>query len=481
MEKGIRTQPDLLGDAPEKLVVALQGLEELLAVDKFLLRKITDHFVKELEKGLSAEGGDIVIVPQPMNVTWIMGYPTGKEKGKFLILDMGGTNLRVSQAELFGSDRDMESIQEKYSIPQSIKHSTADELWDFVADCVQKFLQSRLREDERSNNLPLAFTFSYPVVQSSIKLGVLQRWTKDFCVSGVEGHDIVFQLEAAFERKQIPVRVVALINDTVGTLFAAAYGDREAKIGSIASTGCNAAYMEEIGAIPKILGCGLPSDALVAINTEYGAFDNSRRILPRTRFDDEIDRTSAHPGQQLYEKMVAGAYMGEMLRLVMLELHEAKLLFKGQDVSCLRQPNALDASIFPTLEEDTTACMEGIRKCLWEKMGVDPAPHELKTCRYLAELVGTRAARLYSCGIAAICKKRDIERCHVGVDGSIFGHYENYRKRAAQALRDIFAWPDDLEDPIVFGFYKDGSGVGAALIAALAVERSDGSLLSRTE
>ncbi|GIC88613.1 putative hexokinase [Aspergillus udagawae] len=475
MEKALRTQPDLLSGAPEKLVVALQGLEELLAVDKFLLRKITDHLVNELITGLSAQGGDI-----PMNVTWVMGYPTGKEHGKFLILDIGGTNLRVSQAELFGSDCDMESIQEQYSIPQSIKQGTADDLWDFVADCVQKFLQSRLRIDLRSKVLPLAFTFSYPVIQSSIKFGVLQRWTKDFCVSGVEGHDVVFQLEAAFERKQIPVRVVALVNDTVGTLFAAAYGDREAKIGSIASSGCNAAYMEEVGAIPKIQGCGLPSDALIAINTEYGAFDNSRRILPRTRFDDEIDRTSAHPGQQLYEKMVSGPYLGELLRLVMLELHEAKLLFVGQDVSCLRQPNAMDTSLFPTLE-DTTECMENARRCLWEKMGLDPAPHERKTCRYLAELVGTRAARLYSCGIAAICKKRDIERCHVGVDGSIFGHYQNYRKRAAQALRDIFAWPDDLEDPIVFGFYKDGSGVGAALIAALAVERSDGSLLSRTE
>ncbi|KAH2710696.1 hypothetical protein KXW03_007324, partial [Aspergillus fumigatus] len=240
MEKGLRTQPDLLSGAPEKLVIALQGLEELFAADRFLLRKITDHFVKEMEKGLSAEGGDI-----PMNVTWIMGYPTGKEQGKFLILDMGGTNLRVSQAQLLGSDRDMESIQEKYSIPQSIKQGTADDLWDFVADCVQKFLQSRLSESERSKVLPLAFTFSYPVIQSSIKVGVLQCWTKDFCVSGVEGHDVVFQLEAAFERKKIPVRVVALVNDTVGTLFAAAYRDQEVKIGSIASTGCNAAYMEE--------------------------------------------------------------------------------------------------------------------------------------------------------------------------------------------------------------------------------------------
>jgi hexokinase len=52
MEKDLRTQPDLLSGAPEKLVVALQGLEELFAADRFLLRKITDHLVKEMEKGL---------------------------------------------------------------------------------------------------------------------------------------------------------------------------------------------------------------------------------------------------------------------------------------------------------------------------------------------------------------------------------------------------------------------------------------------
>jgi hexokinase len=154
-----------------------------------------------------------------MNVTWVMGYPTGKEHGKFLILDMGGTNLRVSQAELFGSDCDMESIQEKYSIPQSIKQGTADDLWDFVADCVQKFLQSRLRVDLRSKVLPLAFTFSYPVIQSSIKFGVLQRWTKDFCVSGVEGHDVVFQLEAAFERKVCPLVIPSRLQRLENVVF----------------------------------------------------------------------------------------------------------------------------------------------------------------------------------------------------------------------------------------------------------------------
>lgn len=40
----------------------------------------------------------------------------------------------------------------------------------------------------------------------------------------------------------------------------------------------------------------------------------------------------------------------------------------------------------------------------------------------LAKLIGTRAARLASCGMAAIVKKLDIldEGCSIGVDGSLY-------------------------------------------------------------
>jgi hexokinase len=49
--------------------------------------------------------------------------------------------------------------------------------------------------------VPLALTFSFPVDQKNIRSGILQRWTKKFEVSGVEGEDIVPQLEAALARK----------------------------------------------------------------------------------------------------------------------------------------------------------------------------------------------------------------------------------------------------------------------------------------
>lgn len=100
---------------------------------------------------------------------------------------------------------------------------------------------------------------------------------------------------------------------------------------------------------------------------------------------------------------------------------------------------------------------------------------ELELIRRLAELIGTRAARLSSCGVAAICKKKNYESCHVGADGSVFNKYPHFKARGAQALKEILDWPEKTdpkaEDPIEILAAEDGSGVGAALIAALTLKR----------
>lgn len=63
--------------------------------------------------------------------------------------------------------------------------------------------------------------------------------------------------------QNVPVKLVALINDTTGTLIASAYVEQATRVGVIFGTGCNAAYMERVGNIPKIKDLGLPEDALV--------------------------------------------------------------------------------------------------------------------------------------------------------------------------------------------------------------------------
>lgn len=49
-----------MADMPRDLKEQIEKLEEIFVVPTQKLKEITDHFVKELEKGLSTEGGSIV-------------------------------------------------------------------------------------------------------------------------------------------------------------------------------------------------------------------------------------------------------------------------------------------------------------------------------------------------------------------------------------------------------------------------------------
>ena len=267
--------------------------------------------------------------------------------------------------------------------------------------------------------------------------------------------------------------MAALINDTTGTLIASRYTDPEVHIGCIFGTGVNAAYMENAGSIPKLAHLGLPPNMPMAINCEYGAFDNEHVALPLTKYDLAIDRDSPRPGQQAFEKMTAGLYLGEIFRLALVDVleHKPGLCFAGQNTEKLHRPYLLDSSFLAAIEEDPYENLQEAEELFERVLNIKPSRSELELIRRLAELIGTRAARLSACGVAAICIKKNIEYCHVGADGSVFTKYPHFKARGAQSLREIFGWKDDEADKVVILPAEDGSGVGAALIAALTLDR----------
>jgi hexokinase len=84
----------------------------------------------------------------------------------------------------------------------------------------------------------------------------------------------------------------------------------------------------------------------------------------------------------------------------------------------------------------------------------------------ICELIGLRAARLSAAGIAAIVTKINrLDGCTVAIDGSLFEHYPHFGNRMRDALREILGIS---EAGIEFSQARDGSGQGAALIAALS-------------
>ncbi|KAL6230242.1 hypothetical protein BDW75DRAFT_223183 [Aspergillus navahoensis] len=457
------------GGISSPLLKEIDNIKDQFKVDTVSLKHITDYFVRQLEEGLTRYDGEI-----PMNITWVPSFPTGHETGRYLAIDMGGTNLRICDVTLTEEKGAYRIEQDKYRLPGHLRKGKGADLWEFIAEKLEDFLAKHKLSEENGEKVPLAFTFSYPVSQDHIRHGVLQRWTKGFDISGVEGEDVVAHLEEVFEKRNVPVRLVALVNDTVGTLIASAYKNPAIKIGSIFATGCNAAYMEKVSRIPKIADRGfqLESDALVSINCEYGAFDNGHKVLPRTRFDKEIDETSARPGQQTYEKMVAGMYMGELLRLLLLHLHESSGVFTDAEIDRLRGYGTMDSASLSRMEAGGSAAerMGAAKSILKELYGIEATDEEARVCCLLAEIVCTRAARLYACGIAALCRKQGIKECAVGVDGSTFEKYSQFRERAIHALGEILDWPEG-QQLVKLITAEDGSGVGSALIAAIALNQ----------
>ncbi len=62
------------------------------------------------------------------------------ERGKFLALDLGGTNFRVLLIHLKG-ELDFEMQSKIYAIPQSIMLGSGTQLFDHIAECLANFIK----------------------------------------------------------------------------------------------------------------------------------------------------------------------------------------------------------------------------------------------------------------------------------------------------------------------------------------------------
>ncbi|KAF8743553.1 hypothetical protein AX14_002105 [Amanita brunnescens Koide BX004] len=431
---------------------------------------IVEAFKEALETGLEQPGQVVPMLP-----TYVFGWPTGKEKGDFLAIDLGGTNLRVCLVNIQG-DGKFEITQSKYRLTEEQKQDEGQKLFDFCAECLKIFIDTNFADEaalKPGEVLPLGFTFSYPCSQDRIDHGNLIRWTKGFGAPNTEGHDVAQMLRESINKLNLPVVLTALINDTTGTLIASHYVNPKTKIAVIFGTGCNAAYMEHVKETPKLKPLGISEDLDMAVNCEWGAFDSfEHEHLPRTKYDVIVDQNSNKPSEQAFEKLIAGRYLGEILRLIICELIDEGVLFLGQNTYKLEVAYSLDTAFLSLMESDPTDELLMIIGIFTHFFAVETTLAERQFFRALAKLIGKRAARLSSCGIAAIVSKMGYleEGCLVGADGSLYNKYPSFPERVHEGLVDIFG---ERGRNIITHHAEDGSGVGSAIIAAMTKVRKD--------
>jgi hexokinase len=411
----------------------------------------------------------------------------------------------------------------KVPIPRDLMVAKkASELFSFLAKQIEVFLkehhmdhftaQASTRQpgdkDHGEGSFRLGFTFSFPVDQLGINKGTLIRWTKGFDIPDAVGKDVCALLQEEIDKLGLPVKVAALVNDTVGTLMARSYtstGKAKSVLGAIFGTGTNGAYIEKLANIKKPLkGEYDGSTGEMVVNTEWGSFDNQLNVLPTTPWDKKLDEGTPNPGYQMFEKRVSGMFLGEILRLAIVDMlqNEEISLFKDanssfndwQSTTTISRDSGLfskwglDSAIMSVAASDNTPDLSTLRQSLESDAKVNsPSLEDAQAFKAIANAVGRRAARLSAVALGAIVlqsgrlsdPKEDV--VDIGVDGSLVEYYPHFREMIIETLKSVDGIGPEGAKKIRIGIAKDGSGVGAALIALVAegMEKSEKPLVKK--
>ncbi|KAF7712468.1 Uncharacterized protein PECH_003273 [Penicillium ucsense] len=380
------------------VVAQAQHIVDELDLSPDDIRRVTKHLVQKLQDGL--------VNDRPWQLpTYVTYVPTGTEKGRFLAIDLGGSNCRVCMADLHG-DSTFTVVQSKHQVPAAVMvNQRYRPLFDFIAHKLAEFLDRQL---DRGSTSPykLGFTFSFTCEQESLRSGRLIHWDKGWDIPEAIGRDPCVMLQESIDRMGLSVRVAVLANDSVGTLLARAYtsGRDVSTVGAVIfGTGTNAAYVEKVRNLQRLKMKGVGGDGIMVVNTEWGSLDDEMAVLPRTVLDDQLDAASVDPGCQMLEKRVSGMYLGEILRLATRRLVETGALDMSVELgSCLLVHHGIDSSLLSLLATAGDNVGEVIH-CLERTLSAKKvSPRDARSIQMIAEAIARRAARLAGACIAAV-------------------------------------------------------------------------------
>ena len=259
---------------------------------------------------------------------------------------------------------------------------------------------------------------------------------------------------------------------------------------------------------------------------EWGGFDSHGVCGASTIYDIQIDREE-NPGSQRFEKQISGRYLGEIARLVICNLMDSGLLFAGDDVSPMAKEAAervfrskhhfttpmmsaieanQDAEIRRQLAfsannkfaeyyskvseaeqkiiRDVSVSQKAMQHVIQLSVADSPAAFakqasmaqafaELWICApdrdreiiaRVCQMVSTRAARLAAAAVVAVVRKTGHDDATIAIDGSVFEKYPHFKSDMEDAIQEMCGGKRTLR--LVHA--EDGSGKGAALIAAIA-------------
>lgn len=394
-----------------------------LGTDRYETADLMDSFFSEMDKGLAGGESSLAMLDAYLKI----GSEIRKNR-KVIVIDAGGTNLRVGTA-LFDDvgGLQIDRFQKSGMIGLSGRVSKSD-FFEQLADRVMPVI------DESDI---IGFCFSYPCEIQPNHDGRLLRWTKGVDAPEVEGCLIGEELNKVFEARGIAPKQMVLLNDTVATLLAGvAEGSArgaQGYVGFILGTGTNTATLEK-GEV---------------INVESGGFDK----LPVAEIDREVDAASNNSGRQIFEKMISGTYLGP---LTLAALKRAPLSESGKEaVAQMESLSIIHIDNFTAQNGRDIGPLDDARL----------SAEDAELIRAVFNAVVSRAAHLSAVNLAVAAIRNGASPVCINLDGSTYFMTYRLREQAEAELSQILG-EAGVE---FFCVHIDDAPVAGAAIAALSL------------
>ena len=352
------------------------------------------RFLDEMAAGLSKAPSSILMLPTYLTHEGPLPYGV-----PVAVIDAGGTNARVAKVTLTENGPVIEHMDVS-PMPGSLQEISREEFYDIFSDKLLPFIK---------DCVSVGFCFSFPAEITPERDGKVLYFDKEVKVTNSPGMMLIDGLSKALAAKGAPNVTGVVLNDTVAALLGGITQTRRENwdgfLGLIYGTGINVCYAEPT---EQIAALALPREGSMLINTESGSFG----LVDSGDYDKALDAATRDPGHHLYEKMVSGAYLGEVIRRTLAGAAQEGLLpARFADLTALPTWQADAFAVDPKGDNPLAALCE--------------TEEEREFVYRIIDKLTLRAARLVCANLAAVMIRADLGKdpakpaCIV-VEGSTF-------------------------------------------------------------
>ncbi|KJZ76925.1 hypothetical protein HIM_03802 [Hirsutella minnesotensis 3608] len=488
-----------------------KSLQEFLKeAETALLGPVSGHGLLNLSSGLEKQFLERLRTDMEcMLPSYSHQLPTGCESGQYVALDVGGSTLRVALVELRGrsaggtQQSEILSLQE-FRIDRHVKALEGMAFFSWMADRIRQTLSTGLkREYSPEKPLPMALAWSFPIEQTSVGGGKLQRMGKSFSADkDLLGQDLGCIIQQSCKQCGLNVELRAILNDSSACLLSRAYSYTSTRFSLILGTGLNMA------AFFPVMGIGRPKFGVrssqwfdeashVIVNTELSMFGHG--ILPLTRWDHGLNEDHPRPDYQPLEYLVSGMYMGEIARLAILEAIPTTGLLGGIVPSSLKASYSLGTDTLALIESDDTPELTEAIKAFSERhpSSHEPTTSDMLAVKAIASFVSTRSSAIVATCVYTLWRCRleaekafistlpdtsaervlaeadlQLETTTVAFNGGVIEKYPGYLDTCQRYINDLVQSKSSTEPrSICLVPAKESSLMGAA-VAIACMERA---------